>query len=61
MLFAQLKEREGKLLENEAFLAAIYLDPRISLVLTNNKKHLAKQNLKQTAFRIYQLKQLSKQ
>jgi len=61
MLFAQLKEREGKLLENEAFLAAIYLDPRISLVLTNNQKHLAKQNLKQTAFRIYQLKQLSKQ
>lgn len=57
MLFDQMKAREAKLLENEALLAAIYMDPRVNIVLSNNQKMLAKQNLKQIAHRIYQQKQ----
>lgn len=58
MLLNQIKAREGKLLENEALLAAIYMDPRINIILSSNQIMLAKQNLKHVAFRIYQLKQV---
>jgi len=58
-LSAQIKIRESKLLENEALLAAIYMDPRVNCMLTNYQKSLAKTNLKKIAFRLFELKQLS--
>ncbi|XP_037719418.1 uncharacterized protein LOC119553225 isoform X6 [Drosophila subpulchrella] len=56
-LSAQKKIRESKLLENEALLAAIYMDPRVNCMLTNYQKSLAKANLKKIAFRLFELKQ----
>lgn len=58
-LFAQIKVREKKLLENELLLSAIYMDPRVNCMLTLNQKVLAKQNLKKIAFRLIELKQVS--
>ncbi|XP_037728652.1 uncharacterized protein LOC119559667 [Drosophila subpulchrella] len=49
-LSAQIKIRESKLLENEALLAAIYMDPRVNCMLTNYQKSLAKANLKKNSF-----------
>ena len=57
-LLAQIKIRESNLLENEAMLAAIYIDPRVNCILTDHQKWLAKQNLKKTAFRLFELKQV---
>jgi len=55
-LLAQIKLRESKLLENEALLSAIYMDPRVNCILTDHQKWLAKQNLKKIAFRLFELK-----
>lgn len=57
-LLAQLKTRECKLLQNEALLSAIYMDPRINLILTDQQKMLAKQSLKRIALRIFNLSQV---
>lgn len=53
-----LNEREGLLLESVPMLSAIYFDPRISLVLTNNQKALAKAHLKKIAKNILNMKQV---
>ncbi|XP_017024406.1 uncharacterized protein [Drosophila kikkawai] len=52
-LLCQLKVREKQLWENKAFLAAIYMDPRVNLILTAEQKATAKILLKQIAFRIF--------
>jgi len=57
-LLAQLQLREIKLLENEALLSAIYLDPRVNLILTERQKVIAKQNLKTIAGRYFNLNQV---
>lgn len=58
-LLSQIKIRESKLLENDALLAAIYMDPRVNCILTDQQKWMAKQNLKKIAFRLFELKQVS--
>lgn len=58
-LLALLQLRETKLLENEVLLSAIYLDPRINLMLTEQQKALAKQNLKSIARRYLHLNQVT--
>ncbi|KAH8327946.1 hypothetical protein KR067_001974, partial [Drosophila pandora] len=55
-LLAQIKLRECKLLEDEALLSAIYMDPRVNCILTEHQKWLAKQNLKKIALRLFELK-----
>ncbi|KAH8284911.1 hypothetical protein KR054_002596, partial [Drosophila jambulina] len=60
-LLAQLKVRERQLLENKAFLAAIYMDPRINLLLSEQQKATAKTHLKQIALRIFSLNEKTKQ
>lgn len=58
ILLKFLKIREIKLLENESLLAAIYMDPRINLILTDEQKMLAKQNLKKISYRIFEITQV---
>jgi len=58
-LLAQIKVRETKLLENEVMLAAIYMDPRVNCMLSNDQKVLAKKTLKIVACRLIALKQVS--
>lgn len=55
-LLAQIKLRESNLLENEALLSAIYMDPRVNRCLTDHQKYLAKEHLKKIAFRLFELK-----
>ena len=40
-----LKEREKKLMENDIFLAAVWIDSRARILLTENEKSRAKRNL----------------
>ncbi|XP_046868428.1 zinc finger BED domain-containing protein RICESLEEPER 2-like [Drosophila willistoni] len=58
-LLAQIKIRELKLLENEALLAAIFMDPRVNCILSNDQKRVAKLNLKKIAYRLFELKNVS--
>lgn len=58
LLKLQIKIRECKLLENDAMLAAIYIDPRVNCILNDQQKCLAKLNLKKIAYRLFELKQV---
>jgi len=58
-LLAQIKIRELKLLENEALLAAIFMNPRVGCLLSNDQKRLAKLHLKKIAYRLFELKNVS--
>jgi hypothetical protein len=47
-----MKRRESKLFQNEAFLSAIFLDPRVQVLLTAQQRELAKTHLATTWARI---------
>ena len=53
-----LNERESLILENVSMLSAIFLDPRLNLILNNNQKTLAKTHLKQIAKNLLSIKQV---
>ncbi|XP_047020001.1 zinc finger BED domain-containing protein 4-like isoform X2 [Helicoverpa zea] len=50
-----MREREKTLLENECFLGAIYLDPRVNSMLSNQQLELARAHLVQTYQRYLRL------
>lgn len=58
ILFHSLLNRESLLLSNVTLLSAVYLDPRLNVLLTESQKSLAKANLKTTAKQIFNLKQV---
>lgn len=60
MLVSKMKDREKKLLENDTFLAAIYLDPRVNVLLTQTQKESAKSHLALTWSRMDTIEHASK-
>ena len=48
LLLTAIKKRESALLENEAFIACVFLDPRYKLLLTEQEKKSAKAHLVNT-------------
>ena len=48
LLLTAIKKRESSLLENEAFVACVFLDPRYKLLLTEQEKKSAKAHLVNT-------------
>lgn len=55
-LVRHMKRREDKLFKNEAFLSAIFLDPRVQVLLTAQQKEAAKTHLATTWARIEDVK-----
>ncbi|XP_017468590.1 PREDICTED: uncharacterized protein LOC108360700 [Rhagoletis zephyria] len=57
IIYNSLLNRESLLLSNVTLLSAVYLDPRLNVLLTESQKSSAKANLKSTARQIFNLKQ----